>query len=162
MQNTSIRIIFVLYTYCILIFCMLRVYVQYFLWHCAQVQHSECHTETPLTLCELFTLKSDHLTAAHDCIITVVRSFRWLSNVATAAWSGRPTPLEVSRRQQSVFVVASYYPTSHWRPAFSAHTHHAAGLKPHLTPKVDGWNDCKRLSVAWLETFAVFQSHQIM
>lgn len=89
--------------------------------------------------------------------VMLVRSVKMVVKCAArvnAAWRGWPTPLEVSKSRKSVSVAYCYL-TSHWRPAYSARTRHAAdtSCETYLTPKADGWNDCKQLSVDWCYWF---------
>lgn len=141
MQNTTIRIIFVLYTYCILIF-LCRVYVHYFLTLCTNatfwmLQRNVCNTRWT------FTIKSDLniLLLPTTASVVLVRSVRWLSNVPLR-WvqyeEGGQHLCRLRRSWERVFV-SSYYLTSHWRPAFSARTHHTADMSFKVTFDNKGW-----------------------
>lgn len=64
-----------LYTYCILIFCKLWVYVHYFMTLCTCATR-DCCTETCLNTVWKFhdEIRSEHPTAARVCIVMLVRS----------------------------------------------------------------------------------------
>lgn len=81
MQNTSIRIIFVLYTYCILFFYVMCVCTFFYDTVYKSNIFESCREN--LTLCEHFTMKYDLniLPPPTTASLMLVRSVGWLSNV---------------------------------------------------------------------------------
>ena len=140
MQNTSIRIIFVLYTYCILIFFYVMCVCTLFYDTVYKRNIFPNAADKRLILCDLY----NEIWTSRRCPTTASVRVRSVKMVGKCA--AQVTP-EV--RGKCVRVTSCCYPTSRWRPAHSARTRHAAGFKKHI------WNQrLKRLpSVDWRYRF---------
>lgn len=129
MQNTSIRIIFVLYTYCILIFFYVMCVCTIF--HDTVYKRSILNAAEKkcLTLCEHFTIKSFIWTSCR-CprrlhLVIWVRFCTVAVECDARLTAARGGPAD-GGKTESRAMAASGDLTSHWRPAYSARARRAA------------------------------------